>query len=352
MNDNLQSEIIWNLKDQLISTLLKKQKPNGEFELFAFTDDGKQFYIGESPFLTAHIIYLLHGIEDERVQLIIEKAIGFLENIDYTDKRIYKFWYKNVVGTDFPLLPFDLDDTAVVNQVLALYNRRTVNPEILLNNRTKDELFYTWLKPSLKTIIKHPDYVLLFKEYLKSYPIFLRNENNLKMAEYNDSEIIVRLNIYIMMAMLGAKINIPEKYFPFKIEDVRKELISSLHYDNVAMYYLTLAKFQKHSDYFDKNKTDELEFELRKNIASTDVSINNSLANSLAMYLSLSMINRLKLSDVDIIKKIESASWEDTVFDVCVGNKKFTTYHVYSSVDFSLSSAIKLVSIIQSLMGK
>ncbi len=346
----MQNEIISNLKNQLISTLLSKQKPNGEFELFASTGDRKKFYIGESPFLTAHIIYHLHEIDDLRVHTIVGKALDFLEKIDYTDKRIYKFWYNNAIGTAFPFLPFDLDDTALVNQVLSLYKRKTVNRHVLLNNRSNDKLFYTWLKPSFKTLIQSPDYFFLFAEYLKSYRVFLKNANKLKMAEFDDSEIIVRMNVYIMMAINGYTTEIAEKEIPFNNEDIKKELSSSLHYDNAAMYYLTLAKFQKHSCFFNTTKCDQLAEEIRKQITSVDLRVNREIANSFSLYLSLSLINKLTPNDgVDIIKILKSTNLEDALFEVCVGNKKFDSYHTYTSVDFTLSCAIRLLNDFQIL---
>src|SRR5690348_16050324 len=92
-------------KGRFISELITGQKTSGEFETFAQTRDGKNFYIGESPFVTAHIIYLLHGIEDDRIKEIIRRAIAFLENIDFTGKRIYKYWYLNAKGTAYQFLP-------------------------------------------------------------------------------------------------------------------------------------------------------------------------------------------------------------------------------------------------------
>ena len=347
-NPQIQNDTVVRLKSQLISTLLSKQKGSGEFELFASTGDGKKFYIGESPFLTAHIIYHLHEVEDLTVQAIVGKALDFLEKIDYTGKRVYKFWYKNVVGTDFPFLPFDLDDTAVVNQVLSLYKRNSVNNDVLLNNRSKDKLFYTWLKPSFKTMMRSPSYLLLFAEYVKSYRIFLKNANNLKMAEFDDSEIIVRMNVYIMMAINGYTAPIIEENFPFKYDDVKKELTNSLHYNNPSMYYLTIAKFQKHSNFLNTEQLEYLAEEIRENISS-DVSIlNRNIANLSVLYLSLGLLDKLNLNDaVDFIKKFQSATIEDSHFEVCVGNKKFNNYHTYTSGDFTIAVIIRLLDTFQ-----
>jgi hypothetical protein len=333
------------IKSELINALAKAQKPNGEFETFAATTDGHYFYIGESPFATAHISYLLNDVVDEEAKRIVDKSVSFFEQIDSTEERIYKYWYGNTTGTSFPLLPFDLDDTSVVNQTLALQKRKTVDVSILMNNRSSKNLFYTWLKPSLRTTVKHPNLAHVFAEYFKMYPIFLKNSDGLYMAEYNDSEIIVRMNIYIMQSLMGKDVSVADTYFPFAIADVERELQSSLHYNNAAMYYLTLAKFQRHTSYFKKERVDELALQIRANIKQLEGA--DSYANVNALYLSLLFIEKLTLDDEqNYLAVVKNSNFENAHFKICVGNKKFKEYHEYCSADFTIAMVIRLLDAI------
>ena len=334
------------IKSVLINTLAKAQKPNGEFETFAATTDGHYFYIGESPFATAHISYLLNDIVDEHAKRIVDKSVSFFEQIDSTEERIYKYWYGHTTGTSFPLLPFDLDDTSVVNQTLALQKRKTVDFTILMNNRSSRKLFYTWLKPSLKTVVKYPNLTHVFAEYFKMYPIFLKNSDGLYMAEYNDSEIIVRMNVYIMLALMGKDISIADNYFPFAIADVQQELKSSLHYNNAAMYYLTLAKFQRHTSYFKQERVDKMALQIRAYIKQLEGA--DSFANITALYLSLLFIGKLTPADEqDYLAVIKNSNFENATFKICVGNKKFKEYHEYCSVEFTMAMAVRLLGAIK-----
>ncbi len=334
------------IKSELINALAKAQKPNGEFETFAATTDGHYFYIGESPFATAHISYLLFDVVDEEAKRIVDKSVSFFEQIDSTEERIYKYWYGHTTGTSFPLLPFDLDDTSVVNQTLALQKRKTVDISILMNNRSSRKLFYTWLKPSLKTVVKHPNLTYVFAEYFKMYPIFFKNSDGLYMAEYNDSEIIVRMNVYIMLAIMGKDVSVADNYFPFAIEDVERELQSSLHYNNAAMYYLTLAKFQRHTSYFKQERVDELALQIRAYIKQLEDG--GSFANETALYLSLLFIGKLTAADEqNYLSLFQNSNSENAPFKICVGNKKFKEYHEYCSVDFKMAMAVKLLDAIK-----
>ncbi len=343
MSGNLKSAAIAEIYNNLVERLSMNQKQSGEFETFAQTRDGNKFYIGESPFVTAHIIYLLHGIDDDRIRKIIDKAIAFLERLDYTGKRIYKYWYLNAVGTAYPFLPFDLDDTAVVNQALALCKRETVPASVALNNVNAENLFYTWLKPSLKTILRQPSYLSVFSEYMKAYSVFTKNSSNPVMAEYNDTEIIVRMNVYLMLAIKGEKVQIADKQFPFLPEDVKGELQTSLHYQNGAMYYLTLAKLQKHLKIFDDKRINELSKGMR--IYLKEQITDDGISNVIAMFLSLAFIGELNLSSIgDLSAMIETGNVSEKNFKICVGNKKFEDYHEYFSSDFTMALAIRLLN--------
>jgi hypothetical protein len=349
MPDSFHHQNITEWKQQLISILLAGQHPGGEFQTFALTRQGEKFYIGESPFVTAHILYLLHGIEDEQLRYIIQKSINFLEKIDYTGKRIYKYWYQMTAGTAYPVLPFDLDDTAVVNHALILNKRKSIDARVILNNTDNNGFFYTWLKPSLKTIIQDASFFFVFMEYIKSYRVFLTNNDGLVMAEYNDSEIIVRMNVYIMLALMGDVKHITDKSFPVQLEEINKELSSSLHYNNVAMYYLTLSKFQKHTSFFGEHDLIKLSTAMRAYLKTAEST--NNVPDTIALYLSLAYIGKLNFDDANnFLRKATDINWQHAgAFKVCIGNKKFKDYHEYCSYEFTIAMAVSFLNIIYTM---
>jgi hypothetical protein len=178
------------------------------------------------------------------------------------------------------------------------------------------------------------------------YPIFLKNSDGIYMAEYNDSEIIVRMNVYIMLALMVKDISIADNYFPFAIADVEQELKSSLHYNNAAMYYLTLAKLQRHTSYFKKERVDELALQIRAYIKQLEGA--DSFANITALYLSLLFIGKLTPADEqDYLAVIKNSNFEKATFKICVGNKKFKEYHEYCSVEFTMAMAVRLLGAIK-----
>ena len=166
------------------------------------------------------------------------------------------------------------------------------------------------------------------------------------MAEYNDTEIIVRMNVYIMMALMDEEMAVAEKHFPFSLADVETELQSSLHYNNPAMYYLTLAKFQKHSHYFNEEKINELTNGIRNGIEQ----LANNFADVTALYLSLAFIKKLTTVDADkFLSLAKNEPGKNHSFRICVGNKKFKDYHEYCSPDFSVAMQICLINEIEKL---
>lgn len=337
------------VRSQLISLLSAHQSAKGEFLTYAYTREGTKFYIGESPFVTAHILYFLHGLGLPELTQMINKSLCYLESLDDTGMRLYKFWYHQVQGTAYPHLPIDLDDTSVVNQVLALWKRPTAPLTPILHNTNHNGHYYTWLKPSLAVLLNDISYLKIYLKQLSSYRIFLKNKHGLAMAEYNDSEIIVRMNVYIMLAIMGNKARIVDTYFPFEPDAVAAELAKSLHYQNIAMYYITLTKLQKHTAIFSEEALTRLADAMRSFLRSAEH--NNDISRMIATYFSLAQIHMLSSAD---IKKCENlfaeVDWSSIdAFKVCVGNKKYRDYHEYGSSDFTCAMALNLLAAIDTL---
>lgn len=327
----------------LLKELEKLQEKNGEFKTFAEKQDGEQFYIGKSPFNTAHILNLISDIQFNESKVIQKKGINFLKQLDTHNLKLYKFWYSDSLGTAYKKLPFDMDDTAVVNQALFLNNETTINKEIIENNVNKDHQIYTWWKPKAKTIFYKLSILKLLPRHYLGYAIFLKNKEGLKMADRFDTEAIVRINVYTFLSLLNKKYKINEN-FPIQIKDVSLEIENSLHYMNISMYYLVLCRLQSINPILNKIEEDKLKIEL-KQIITQEKEKNGLSANFIALLLALSFLNlnEAKRYNDEINLFINQQKWDNEKYYICVGNKKFDNYHQYFSPAFTLALLIRLI---------
>lgn len=319
-----------------IDWLIESQEPSGEFKTYAIDCDGNSFYIGESPFATAHVLCMLHDINNEALEPLKKKGIQFLQNLDTHNLGLYKFWYKNTFGTAFANLPFDLDDTAVVNQALHLYGKPIINPRLISKNTNKDGKLFTWWKPSLQFLLKNglKNGKALFEHY-KSYLVFLARQNGQNMAEYNDSELTVRLNIYTLFEMLNTPYQLNEVNIPTQPNEVMELLDESLHYMNPSIYYYALSNFCKYSNKVDSQK---LIVDLSGMIKEYDEIYQGNSSDICLLLLSLSNLRSLNSEEVSkFYDNIEKYNNNKSNIMICVGNKKFANYHQYYSPAFSLA---------------
>ena len=98
-----------------------------------------------SPFCTSHIATSLALIADDRATLMIERSLQFLR-AQMVRGGLWRYWCK-----DAPLhsqIPPDADDTACISDALLRLGRQPVdNRDLLIANRNRDGLFYTWMVP-------------------------------------------------------------------------------------------------------------------------------------------------------------------------------------------------------------
>ena len=331
---------------ELIARLNEKQDLSGEFKTYAQTRNGSSWYIGKSPFVTATIAWLLLNIEDETCKKIVKKSIDYLESLDDTDKRVYKFWYGNPVGTDYPDLPYDMDDTALVNIALFLSGRQCVNRALLNKNMNDKGKYYTWLLLFNKTMLLNPAYYHILFRQLKAFKIFIKNRHNPRMAHYHDTELIVRLNIYALIFLMGGSgSSFKNEQIPFLAEEVEKELTSSLHYMHVPVYYLTVARFQYHANLLGNDEVSRLSSAIRMYMQTQTSEHKLSDADAISLYLSFSLLGQLDETDmIKIHELVKASDNRETPFYFCVGNKHFEQYHTYYSSDITEAMKIRLLA--------
>jgi 4-hydroxybenzoate polyprenyltransferase len=129
-----------------IEFLTSTQLPHGEFRTeIRQQDEAKSLWqFDSSPFSTALILNSLSFLQsDKRVQQIRDKGTKFLKG-EVEDYGLWRYWSSR--NPKHNLIPPDLDDTCCISQLLKSNNIEFPdNRDIILNNRTSNGLFYTWL---------------------------------------------------------------------------------------------------------------------------------------------------------------------------------------------------------------
>jgi hypothetical protein len=128
-----------------IEFLRRSQMPSGEFKVYMSPDLNleRDCVFDSSPFPAALIAYSLGFAERVEVGDIVDKALGFLLS-EMEGPGLWRYWTKQ--HQSHSTIPHDLDDTACASYVL---RRQSIpfppNLKLILANRTREGLFYTWL---------------------------------------------------------------------------------------------------------------------------------------------------------------------------------------------------------------
>ncbi|MCX2479579.1 hypothetical protein OQY15_10800 [Pedobacter sp. MC2016-15] len=127
-----------------INYLHQNQFPNGEYCCYIAYDDSMKHPIPEANlFPTSLISYALLNLTDHpKVQEMLQLTGNFLEYQSMHGGAWNNF---TMAHPYFKICPADVDNTACASIVMKAINRNYQNNEkILLYNRNKNQLFYTW----------------------------------------------------------------------------------------------------------------------------------------------------------------------------------------------------------------
>ena len=332
---------------QLFLDVLEKlknfQKSSGELETFGVDLTEKNFYIGQSPFLSSISCIILKEAKNTKpFDSIIQAHVKFIQNLQNSNLLWYKFWYGHPNQTSFAQLPYDLDDTSVVNQLFYLTNEKNIPPNFLAENVNKNQQIETWWKPTFKYCLNHIEETTPLLKHFLAYPVFLYKENGVPMASYYDTEIIVRLHVYTYLEMTNHNYHFNEEMLPISVNEIESALSSSLHYFNPSVYCFALARFNHYSK---KVKAELAGFE-KSILALIEKWMTNpkKAGDVLLLFLSLSYLRSLTDDEMShVLKKIEEGTWEQTPILYCVGNKKFSNYHQYYSLSINYAVVLRLL---------
>lgn len=122
------------------------QLEHGEFRTYAAGNEAMDdsCVLDSSPFTTSFVLYSLGFYDDLRIQEITARGINFLRS-EMEGKGVWRYW--SSYNALHKILPPDLDDTCCISFVLKQHRLTLTNREIILANKNRDGLFYTWLAP-------------------------------------------------------------------------------------------------------------------------------------------------------------------------------------------------------------
>jgi hypothetical protein len=180
--------------DRAVDFLASHQLPYGEFKTYVAPGNSleENCQFDSSPFTTSLVVYSLSFLPNTRVGEIREKALNFLAN-EMESSGLWRFWSsKNLMHR---LIPPDMDDTCCASFVLKKYRTAPPNKKLILANRNKQGLFYTWFLPRFTILLTNATF------WLKSLPetptrfVFWRKTE----AEPDDIDCAVNANVVLYL---------------------------------------------------------------------------------------------------------------------------------------------------------
>ncbi|WP_342327865.1 hypothetical protein [Pedobacter sp. FW305-3-2-15-E-R2A2] len=224
-----------------VKYLYDHQYPNGEFCCYIGNEDEMKMCITHSNVFPTSLISqsIMHLRHLPEVNQILEMAGAFLQ---YQSMRAGVWNNFTILNPLFPICPPDVDNTACASKVLQELNKGfQPNEKMLLANRNKSGLFYTWFtfRPSLVPI---KDFWLLNLRALKrpiSYLLFWRN------TEAGRYDIDAAVNANVLFYLGWNEKTAPIVPYLLDIIDREKEGDCDLWYRNPFIIYYFISRNYK-----------------------------------------------------------------------------------------------------------
>jgi hypothetical protein len=176
-----------------LAFLRRSQLPSGEFKVFMSTDHalGRDCVADSSPFPTALVAYSLGFAGRAGAGDMLDRAVRFLL-AEMEGPGLWRYWTKG--HRYHSAIPPDLDDTACVSYVLRRHGARFPdNTRLVLANRDRAGLFYTWVTPRWPM----PRVAAFWRASLRQWlsPLKLHYFWRLNESEPSDVDCVVNANV-------------------------------------------------------------------------------------------------------------------------------------------------------------
>lgn len=183
-----------------VAYLQQHQYPNGEFCCYLSGDElMAEWAVPDSTiFPTALIAKSLLSLQEiPVVDEMLTKATGFFE---YQSKKGIVWNHYTKWNILYKTTPFDVDDTSCVAVVLKArksWLMKHNNIPILLANRNKGGLFYTWFTPRLSLVKSKQFWKLVYPQLLKPLANYIFWKKN--SCKRNDVDGVVNANALLYL---------------------------------------------------------------------------------------------------------------------------------------------------------
>lgn len=226
-----------------VSFLKRHQYPYGEFCSYYAPDDRMEEYTVpcSSVFPTALIVTCLQTLDrNDIIENMLKQAVSFFQ---YQTMRGGAMNYFTKWNDYFTMCSADIDDTIFVSEFFKSRNVEHVNPNsILLANRARTGLFYTWFSFRFNKS-KNKDYwMLLLREFKNPINLFIRWRHF--GFNGNDIDGVVNANVLYYYG----KNNVTKPIIQYLVDIVREnreENCDKWYRRAIVFYYFYSRNIQK-----------------------------------------------------------------------------------------------------------
>ncbi len=214
--------------------LHQNQLPSGEFKSYRSTHPSmaEDCEFDSSPFPTSLIAYSLSFSNSPIAKEMIDRATIFFL-VEMERGSIWRYWtsihqyHKNI--------PPDLDDIACISAVLKQNGVQfTDNRNLILANRNRQRLFYTWLAPRFSFPLNLEYWRVIGREALN--PISLYYFWKLNESKVNDIDCVVNTNVLFYFGKSDVTQPVID-YLIQVIKEGKEECCDKWHLSRFNFYY-------------------------------------------------------------------------------------------------------------------
>lgn len=236
MNNNSSSTNTAEAIERGLKFLERNQLPSGEFKIYSSADLTleKDCKYDTSPFPTATISYCLKFSNSPLAKAMIKRALRFLL-ATMGDEPVWKYcspdhsWQRN--------MPPDVDDTALASLVLKQNGIDLPdNRGIILANRNRQGLFYTWMFPRFALSLNRSYWKVILRFAVKPKCVYHFRNHCLP----NDIDGTINANVLFYLGETRATKRVTE--YLIQIIEQEKEDRCSVWYLNRFTFYYAISR--------------------------------------------------------------------------------------------------------------
>lgn len=217
----------------------RSQLDSGEFKVYRSTDElQNDLFVDSSPFPTALIGYSLSLVDSPKATQLLKQSLKFLLD-EMEGPGLWRYWTKQHPHHS-TIVP-DLDDIACISYLLRRHNVPfPANEKLLLANRDRAGLFYTWLTPRWPLTGGFPFCRAVFRQWLN--PIKLYYFWKLNESERNDVDCVVNANVLLYLGEHEATQSVI-RYLIQTVRESREGCCDKWHLNRFTFYYVTARNY-------------------------------------------------------------------------------------------------------------